>query len=75
MNKVIFLLRWTAKIDQEVKKISDVAYKQATTILTKLRKKLDVLAEELLKKETIEADDFVQLIGPKKELAAAKAKA
>lgn len=63
-----------AKIDHEVKKISDVAYKQATTILTKLRGKLDVLAEELLKKETIEADDFIQLIGPKKELAPAKAK-
>lgn len=64
-----------AKIDQEVKKISDAAYKQATTILTKLRSKLDILAEELLKKETIEADDFVQLIGPKKQLATAKAKA
>lgn len=61
-----------AKIDNEVKKISDTAYKQAATILTKLRSKLDILAEELLKKETIEADDFVQLIGPKKQLATAK---
>ncbi len=64
-----------AKIDQEVKKIADTAYKQATTILTKLRSKLDVLAEELLKKETIESDDFISLIGPKKELATAKVKA
>jgi cell division protease FtsH len=63
-----------AKIDTEVKKIAETAYKQATTILHKLRDKLDVLAEELLKKETIEADDFVQLIGPKKGLAAAEAK-
>lgn len=62
-----------AKIDHEVKKIAETSYKQATIILTKLRSKLDVLAEELLKKETIEADDFVQLIGPKKGLAPAKA--
>lgn len=60
-----------AKIDQEVKKIAEVAYKKATLILSKLHNKLDILAEELLKKETIEADDFVQLVGPKKQLATA----
>jgi cell division protease FtsH len=64
-----------AKIDHEVKKIAETSYKQATVILTKLRSKLDVLAEELLKKETIEADDFIQLIGPKKGLATVEAKA
>jgi len=64
-----------AKIDAEVKKIADSAYKNATTILAKLRKKLDVLAEELLKKETIESDEFTLLVGPKKSLATAKVKA
>ena len=64
-----------AKIDAEVKKIADKAYKDAVTILTKLRTKLDTIAEELIKKETIEADDFVKLIGPKKEVATVKAKA
>ena len=64
-----------AKIDIEVKKIADTAYKSATAILNKLRSKLDTLAEELLKKETIESDDFIALIGPKKELATAKVKA
>jgi len=63
-----------AKIDAQVKKISDEAYAQATRILTKLRKQLDVIAEELLKKETIDSDDFVRLIGPKKALATVKAK-
>jgi len=63
-----------AKIDAQVKKISDEAYVQATRILTKLRKQLDVIAEELLKKETIDSDDFVRLIGPKKALATVKAK-
>lgn len=64
-----------AKIDVQVKKITDVAYKQAIAVLTKLRDKLDALAEELLKKETIEADDFTRLIGPKKALATAEVKA
>lgn len=64
-----------AKIDAEVKKIADTAYKNATTVLVKLRKKLDALAEELLKKETIEADEFTLLVGPKKGLSTAKLKA
>jgi len=64
-----------AKIDVEVKKMAETAYKNATTILAKLRDKLDVIAEELLKKETIEGDDFVTLIGPKKNFAAAQVKA
>ena len=63
-----------AKIDAQVKKISDEAYAQATKILTKLRKQLDIIAEELLKKETIDSDDFVRLIGPKKALATVKVK-
>jgi cell division protease FtsH len=57
-----------AKIDAEVKKIADAAYKNATAVVSKLRKKLDLLAEELIKKETIESDDFIKLIGVKKNL-------
>lgn len=55
-----------AKIDSQVKKITDEAYKNANLILTKLRSKLDVLAEELLKKETLESEEFEKLVGPKK---------
>jgi cell division protease FtsH len=55
-----------AKIDGQVKQITDEAYKQAADILVKYRDKLDVIAEELLKKETIDSEDFVRLIGPKK---------
>lgn len=58
-----------AKIDDQVKKISDACYKNAAQILRKLRQKLDILAEELLKKETIEAEDFEKLIGKKPALA------
>ncbi len=64
-----------AKIDEQVKKICDEAYAQATRILMRLRSKMDVVVEELLKKETIDSDDFVRLIGPKKALATVKAKA
>ena len=55
-----------AKIDGQVKRITDAAYKRAASILVKLRKKLDLLASELLKKETIESVEFERLIGPKK---------
>ena len=58
-----------AKIDAQVKKISDNAYKQATSVLTRLRGKLDLIAEELLKKETIASEDFIRLVGPKNKLA------
>ncbi len=62
-----------ARVDEEVKKMTDKAYKQALDILKKLRSKLDLLAEELLKKETMDADEFVKLIGPKVTPAMAKA--
>lgn len=54
-----------AKIDEQVKKITDEAYKNSLAILRKLRSKLDVLAKELLKKETLESEEFEKLIGPK----------
>lgn len=57
-----------AKIDIEVKRIIDEAYVNATAVLKKLRKKLDLLAEELLKVETLESEQFEKLIGPKKIL-------
>lgn len=55
----------SAKIDEQVKRILDTGYKNAAEIILKLRDRLDVIAEELLKKETLDADDFVKLMGPK----------
>jgi len=57
-----------AKIDDQVKRITDAAYKRAASVLVKLRKKLDLLASELLIKETIESEEFLRLIGPKKTI-------
>jgi cell division protease FtsH len=59
-----------AKIDGQVKKITDEAYGKASDILKKLMGKLDVLAGELMKKETIESEEFIRIIGPKKVVLA-----
>ncbi|HLD01658.1 MAG TPA: ATP-dependent zinc metalloprotease FtsH [Patescibacteria group bacterium] len=61
-----------AKIDNEVKEITDAAYKSAVEILKKLRGKLTLLAEELLKKETLDSEEFAKLIGPKPAFAKVK---
>ena len=55
-----------AKIDTQVKRLTDEGYHSALAVLKKLRKKLDVLAKELLIKETIESEEFARIIGPKK---------
>jgi cell division protease FtsH len=61
-----------AKIDEQIKKITDTGYKTATILLMDSKKELDILANELLHKETIDADDFVKLLGPKKVVTPAK---
>ncbi|GIW62132.1 MAG: ATP-dependent zinc metalloprotease FtsH [Patescibacteria group bacterium] len=63
-----------AKIDEQVKKIIDTSYQNAVSVLKQLREKLDILADALIKKETLDADDFVKLIGPKVVPAPIKAK-
>lgn len=64
-----------AKIDEQVKKITDSCYQHALLVIRKLRKKLDLLAKELLEKETIEQEEFLRLIGPKPKAALATVKA
>ena len=61
-----------AKVDTEVKRIIDEGFDRATKVLKKLRKKLDILAEELIKVETLESEEFEKLIGPKKLLPGSK---
>lgn len=50
------------KIDQEVKMIIDKCYQEAEKILKKSKSKLDLVAVELLKKETLEREDFEKLM-------------
>lgn len=50
------------KVDSEVRKILDAAYKQAKEILLKNRGKLNRVAKALLKKETLDGEEFQKLI-------------
>jgi cell division protease FtsH len=61
-----------ARIDEQVKNITDTAYAQALSILKKHKRKLDTIADALLKRETIESEEFVKLIGPKVNLPKTK---
>lgn len=50
-------------IDREVKKLLDEGYRKAAEILKKHKKKLDEVAEALIKKETLESEEFELLMG------------
>ncbi|MBI3342027.1 ATP-dependent zinc metalloprotease FtsH [Candidatus Curtissbacteria bacterium] len=52
-----------SKVDREITKIIDAGYKIAKSILVKHRKELDLVAETLLEKETLERDEFEKLVG------------
>lgn len=52
-----------ARIDNEVKKFIDEGYKTAFSTLKANKAKLDAVAEALVKKETLEGDDFDKLMG------------
>ncbi len=54
-------------IDREMKKLLDTGYQKALAILKKHRKELDRVALELVKKETIEGDEFALLLGGEKK--------
>jgi cell division protease FtsH len=51
-----------AKIDQEVAKFLSGAYKQAVSILTKYRGKLEEIAKRLIEKETLEREEFEEIV-------------
>ncbi len=50
------------RIDQEVTRLINEAFKQATHILTQRRETLNILVSTLLEKETIEKDEFDALV-------------
>ncbi len=57
------------QIDEEVRSIMESAYARATEVLSAHRAKLDTLAEALVEKETLDADEFEALFSdlPPKE--------
>ncbi len=55
-----------AAIDREVRKIMEQGYKDAQKIIKEHRPKLDELAGRLLEKETLESEEFEQIMKGKK---------
>ncbi len=52
------------KIDAEVRKLVDTAYKTAKKILKKYRKELDAVAEALIENENISREEFEEIFPP-----------
>jgi len=53
------------KVDGEIKKIVDASYKEAVALVKKNKIKLDRVAEELLKTETLDREGFEKIVGNK----------
>ncbi len=51
-----------AKVDDEIKKIIDARFEVAKKIIKKNKEKLDLVATELIKRETLEGDEFEELV-------------
>ncbi len=56
--------RTAVEIDEEVRRVVDIAHAQCRGVLALHRDKLDLLAERLMEVETVEADDLKRLLGP-----------
>lgn len=54
-----------AKIDQEVKKIITECYQNAVNIIKERKRVLDKVAAELIKKESLDQDEFEKIVGSK----------
>jgi cell division protease FtsH len=55
------------EIDTEVKKLLDDAHDEALAILKEHRDQLDLVAQELLKRETLDATAFNELLGQRRD--------
>ncbi len=61
-----------SKIDAEVRKILDTAYASAVSMVKEKRDMLDKIADELMKKETLDQDEFEAIVGKKEANTNAK---
>ncbi|MBU0579245.1 ATP-dependent zinc metalloprotease FtsH [Patescibacteria group bacterium] len=55
-----------AKVDEEIARLINKAQDQSAKLLKKYKKQLDIIALKLLEIETLDADEFTQLMGMKK---------
>ncbi|XP_025835008.1 paraplegin-like [Agrilus planipennis] len=63
-GKKPFSKKMAALIDQEARRLIADAYKRTEEVLLKNKDKLELIAENLLKKETLNYEDVEKLIGP-----------
>jgi cell division protease FtsH len=54
------------KIDTETKNILDTCYKAAVKLVKERRKLLDKVSDALIEKETLDRDQFEEIVGIKK---------
>lgn len=59
-----------SQIDQEIRVIVDKAYARATEVLTTNRDRLDLLAQRLIEKETLEGVEYAEIVNGSGEVAA-----
>lgn len=64
-----------SKVDQEVRRFVEEAYKLAKSILTKEKKKLEKVTKTLIEKETLTREEFIELFTGKKAKKKLKKKA
>ena len=62
-EQVTYSERMAGKIDAQVEKIIKECFERAKKILQEKKEKLDLVAEELVKKETIEGREFKEMMG------------
>ncbi len=55
-----------AKVDREINRLIDQAQDSASNLIKEHRQQLDLVAEKLLDVETIDADEFVEIMGTQK---------
>ncbi len=55
-----------AKVDEEIVRLINQAQVESTKLLKKYKKQLDIVAEKLLETETIDTDEFTELMGMEK---------
>ncbi len=61
-----------ARIDQEVQRLLDERHEYVRKLLTEAHKQLELVAEALLKEETLNQDDLIRILGPRSGLAGEK---
>jgi cell division protease FtsH len=63
MSERDFSEETAAAIDEEVRKLVDTAYIRAKEVLVNNRKVLDEIAQMLIEKETVDAEELQEILG------------